>query len=1096
MTLLPALPSGTRIGPYTVDRPIGRGATALVLLAHDGAGAQVAVKIRPRGVPAADRRFLREFESMRALRQPGVVRVHEAGMDGRHVWFSMEYVDGVTFLEAASEPGTAEERVDRALDLGCQLLDVLSRLHAAGLAHRDIKPSNVLVDKRGRVQVLDFGIGRFFDRGSRGGDEGTGTMPYMAPEQLAGLRSDHRVDLFATGLMIYESLAGRRPSPANPLGWVTRTCLDRPIPLASTQPRCPRRLSNVVERLLDVHPPRRPEAADAVAELRRVRREPDSQDWPEPPFVDPGAWWNRLEAALSEPSDEFVWILDGSSGSGRRRAVEQLQRHALLQGIRTVHVRCDATSVGGPVLEALEALLGGGEDESWIRRVVGSGTGTLRQMWPHLPLPPEGVDEPMPTMTRVAEAAAEVLARAAAEVDLLLVVHALEQVDLLSARTLHRLAVLADRALGMVLLHDPRWATPLSEQVVGGLRARHDAGFVAVPPLDSESASALRASICPEAPNEARGKATPQRAVEDGYATLARWRGESWEAPGAHLWPLAVYEPVPELVLVELVGAGVLTSPWVRRTTDGVVLAGATARRAARSRLADLRAAANAMADAWHDAVGPDAQPDVQARLRLLAGTPRAARPSAARAAFQALATGRYADARRWLFLHDALPGDGGSGSARPDFQLASAKAQVALVTEADEPRDLLVQACEAAARTAEEQAGADILLAQYQLRRGEVRPALVAALRTASPGRAPSHPIAVEALLLATRCRMRLAQWDDARAQLTRAEALLTAVGPENVLASEVAHLRAELLLVTQELDAAGAQAESLLVRARRASHLRNQARAAHLLARVLRLVGRRRRAEGLARSAVQAAVQCGDLALAAETRLTLATLLVERGDAGAARPLLDAAIRRLRGLRLDHVLPRALRVVLQVAVARNDPHEADVALATFRNTPSADAEAPATLVRWWRGRGDHQAALSVDPPAPGTWAHLLWQIERARVLLVGGAFDRAAQEAEQAREAALERGFDELELYGRLIAHAASDPDAATWEETVREAASHVWTELCFGALELDARRRAAAGDVAGANRRWQALRTRCEELGYHPGWEEAAGWLDTPS
>ena len=105
------------------------------------------------------------------------------------------------------------------------------------------------------------------------------------------------------------------------------------------------------------------------------------------------------------------------------------------------------------------------------------------------------------------------------------------------------------------------------------------------------------------------------------------------------------------------------------------------------------------------------------------------------------------------------------------------------------------------------------------------------------------------------------------------------------------------------------------------------------------------------------------------------------------------------------------------------------------------------------------------------------------------------AEREARQARVAAADRGFDELELYARLLEQFASDVDDATWASTAREAAAHVWTELGFGAIEFDARRRAAAGDDGGARARWQALRARCAELGYQPGWQEAAGWLGEP-
>jgi len=77
--------------------------------------------------------------------------------------------------------------------------------------------------------------------------------------------------------------------------------------------------------------------------------------------------------------------------------------------------------------------------------------------------------------------------------------------------------------------------------------------------------------------------------------------------------------------------------------------------------------------------------------------------------------------------------------------------------------------------------------------------------------------------------------------------------------------------------------------------------------------------------------------------------------------------------------------------------------------------------------------------------------------------------------------------------LVQSAVDPGDRPWRATCNAATSAVWTELCFGAIELDARRLATAGDHAGAVAQWQALRTRCEEFGYHPGLEEAVYWLD---
>ncbi|MBT3223024.1 MAG: serine/threonine protein kinase, partial [Proteobacteria bacterium] len=221
---------GQKIGPYTLIEKLGAGASATVYLARDEEDRSWAVKVRRRGVRSMDRRFLREFETMRLLRVPGVVRVHEAGIDDDLLWFSMDLVWGREFLEVIHEEKFITERVPRAIELGTQLFEILTRLHDSGFIHRDVKPSNVLVDKGGQVQVLDFGIGMYFsdhaDTLSRSG-EILGTIPYMAPEQIANLPFDHRIDLFAAGLMMHEAIDGYRPKPSTQVAWIPRICMDR-----------------------------------------------------------------------------------------------------------------------------------------------------------------------------------------------------------------------------------------------------------------------------------------------------------------------------------------------------------------------------------------------------------------------------------------------------------------------------------------------------------------------------------------------------------------------------------------------------------------------------------------------------------------------------------------------------------------------------------------------------------------------------------------------------------------------------------------------------------------------------------------------------
>ncbi|MEQ1570749.1 MAG: serine/threonine-protein kinase, partial [Myxococcota bacterium] len=271
---------GTRLGPYMLLEEIGSGASADVFLAEDRSGRVFAVKVRRRGQAEMDRRFLREFESMRLLRVPGVVQVHEAGIEDNVLWFSMDHVVGTPFPGALV--GSPAERVRATIELGRKLCTVLASLHEAGFVHRDIKPTNVLVDDNNDVHVLDFGIGRYFgdhDTLSQTG-EVLGTVPYMAPEQLAGLPSDHQVDLFAVGLMLHEAIAGPRERPLTTVGWIPKICLERLPALASLYREVPRGLSHLVGTLLSVDPGDRPTARAASLELQRIGTGAESTEWP------------------------------------------------------------------------------------------------------------------------------------------------------------------------------------------------------------------------------------------------------------------------------------------------------------------------------------------------------------------------------------------------------------------------------------------------------------------------------------------------------------------------------------------------------------------------------------------------------------------------------------------------------------------------------------------------------------------------------------------------------------------------------------------------------------------------------------------------
>lgn len=177
----------------------------------------VALKILPAtntsGVNFAER-FNREARALARLSHPNIVAVHEFGQAGALHYFIMEFVDGANLrqLEHASRLSPRE-----ALQIIPQICDALQYAHDEGVVHRDIKPENVLIDRRGRVKIADFGLAKILGRdgaSTRLTLEGQvmGTPHYMAPEQVERpLSVDHRADIYSLGVVFYEMLTGDLP---------------------------------------------------------------------------------------------------------------------------------------------------------------------------------------------------------------------------------------------------------------------------------------------------------------------------------------------------------------------------------------------------------------------------------------------------------------------------------------------------------------------------------------------------------------------------------------------------------------------------------------------------------------------------------------------------------------------------------------------------------------------------------------------------------------------------------------------------------------------------------------------------------------------
>jgi len=215
---------GSRIGPFEIVAPLGRGGMGEVYHARDTRlERSVAIKLLPAGFAKHSERLQRfelEARSASSLNHPNIVTIYELGRDGTSHYIAMELVAGTT-LRKLLEAGLLPMR--HVIDVAAQIAEGLTKAHEAGITHRDLKPENVMVTEDGLVKILDFGLAKLVARGDSDSnitETGTslttsgvmvGTAGYMSPEQVEGGAVDFRADQFAFGLLLCEMVTGRRP---------------------------------------------------------------------------------------------------------------------------------------------------------------------------------------------------------------------------------------------------------------------------------------------------------------------------------------------------------------------------------------------------------------------------------------------------------------------------------------------------------------------------------------------------------------------------------------------------------------------------------------------------------------------------------------------------------------------------------------------------------------------------------------------------------------------------------------------------------------------------------------------------------------------
>jgi serine/threonine protein kinase len=245
-------------------------------------------------------RFIREARTLAKLMHPYIVTVFDFGKSEDLYYLVMEYVEGSSVRQLLADRALSSRDV---LDYVPQITEALEHAHEAGVVHRDVKPENVLVDRRGRVRLVDFGLATLSGVSALESPEGSrvaGTLGYMAPEQLSDPETvDHRADIYSTGVVFYEMLTGELPKS------------DRVPPSSKTNGD--QRLDPIVLKALERERERRYQRATELrTDVVQVSRTPESiirleQSVPAPIEQVFAAWTNPAEmTAWFAPTDDHT----------------------------------------------------------------------------------------------------------------------------------------------------------------------------------------------------------------------------------------------------------------------------------------------------------------------------------------------------------------------------------------------------------------------------------------------------------------------------------------------------------------------------------------------------------------------------------------------------------------------------------------------------------------------------------------------------------------------------------------------------------------------------------------------------------------------
>jgi len=313
---------GKTILHYKILEKLGEGGMGVVYKAHDTKLDRfVALKFLPKGIEADEAeqaRFLQEAKAASALSHPNVCIIHDIQEYEGQQFIVMEYVDGVTLREKLKERAISESPLPLkdVLSYSIQIGEALQEAHSKGIIHRDIKSDNIMINEKGQVKVMDFGLAKL--KGSlklTKTSSTVGTLAYMSPEQLKGEKTDARMDIFSFGVVLYEMLTGHLPFRGEYESALMYSILNtEPEPVTKYRQELSSGFLFLLDKALEKEPDERYQSiSDILVDLRRLKR--DTSKVSRKPALEMPPIVQAEEPAPAvpvAPYKKFVWAIGKS----------------------------------------------------------------------------------------------------------------------------------------------------------------------------------------------------------------------------------------------------------------------------------------------------------------------------------------------------------------------------------------------------------------------------------------------------------------------------------------------------------------------------------------------------------------------------------------------------------------------------------------------------------------------------------------------------------------------------------------------------------------------------------------------------------------